>query len=109
MSKSYFDRIAGDVHAAAPNVQYVYDEIARYANPIVKGKKELDVGNGGLFGYYPSLAHSIIAMDVSAGMLEKITGPNITKVLADARSMSGVPGFIRRRRDVSICSASCCR
>jgi hypothetical protein len=85
---SHFDQIAGAYHQAQDAAAVYYTKIAAALDPFVKGQNVLDVGNGGRFLYDPALPARIVALDVSAAMLEPLHAPNLTTQVGDVRDLT---------------------
>jgi SAM-dependent methyltransferase len=88
--REHFDRIAERYERTARSWQTIYDRVAACLNPLIDGRRVLDVGSGGEFPYDTSRAAEVIALDISPNMLEGITVPNVVPRVGDARSMPGI-------------------
>ncbi|MBL0276936.1 MAG: class I SAM-dependent methyltransferase [Anaeromyxobacter sp.] len=87
---AYFDEIAERYRQTSGSWGEIYVQVGQLLNPMVAGRVVLDVGNGGHFPYDPSLPGKLMAMDISAEMLEPIHDPKVTKIVGDARDMKQV-------------------
>lgn len=88
--RDHFDRIAERYERTARSWQTIYDRVAAHVNPLIDGRRVLDVGSGGEFPYDTSRAAEVIALDISPNMLEGITVPNVVPRVGDARTMPGI-------------------
>lgn len=88
--RAHFDRISERYERAAESWQTIYDRVAARVNPLVEGRRVLDVGSGGVFPYDTSRASEVVALDVSPTMLASIEAPNVVTRVGDARSMPGI-------------------
>lgn len=92
-NKEHFDRIAGKYGAVHVSWRKVYEKIKERVNPLIRGKRVLDIGNGAVFCYDTTLPSDISVLDISPAMLDRIDKPGVQKVVGDARA-----GHRMRRR-----------
>lgn len=90
-AQTHFDHIAARYTDAAQTWRSVYDAIRSRVEPLIEGKRVLDIGNGGYFPYEPSRAKSVTVVDISPEMLERIRVPGVSKLVDDARTLAKVP------------------
>lgn len=86
----HFDGISERYRQVPASWRSVYEKARSIIEPLIKDKKVLDVGNGGFFAYDTRLARSVIAMDISAKMLDVIREPGVLKQIGDARDLAGI-------------------
>ncbi len=85
--KEHFDRIAGKYGAVHTSWRKVYEKIEEQVNPLIRGKRVLDIGNGGVFCYDTTLPSEITVLDISQAMLDRIDKAGVQKVVGDARDL----------------------
>jgi ubiquinone/menaquinone biosynthesis C-methylase UbiE len=88
--REHFDNIAHRYDGASDSWSTLYAQIAPHVNHLIEGRRVLDVGSGGNFGFDPSLPSELLVLDISAQMLEGIGLDHAVKIVGDAREMAGV-------------------
>lgn len=86
-NKEHFDRLAGKYGAVHMSWRKVYEKIEEQVNPLIRGKRVLDIGNGGVFCYDTTLPSEITVLDISLAMLDRIDKAGVQKVVGDARDL----------------------
>jgi hypothetical protein len=89
-AKTHFDNIAERYRGVPETWKSVYEAARGVIEPVVKDKIILDVGNGGFFPYDTKLPKKTTVLDLSPAMLEKISDPNVAKVVGDARTLEAI-------------------
>ena len=86
----HFDGIASKYIQAVSALATIYQQASEQVTPLLRGRRVVDVGSGGMFAYDTSAPSSIVAMDVSNGMLDLINEDHIEKVVGDARDFGPI-------------------
>lgn len=87
---AYFDKISERYQDAQSSWDIIYHQINIVIEPLIKDKVVLDIGNGGTFVYDTHAPKKVIALDISAKMLEAIKDEHVVKIVSDARDLKQI-------------------